>query len=120
MSNFTPLVTREYEFEGDKISMTFSRLKRKHMLGAMPALKTMRDLQDESASDDRMQTAMGDVLTAIVDHVPDYVTEFKGLTDENGNPISIETVCNEFYFMALSAQICNDVLQASTGTEGKV
>jgi hypothetical protein len=118
MSNFTPLVNQEYEFEGDKISITFSRLKRKDMLASMPALKRLTDAND-SGDEDAKREAINDVLNNIADVLPGYVTSFEGLADGDGSPVAIEAVCETFYFMKLAAEIATGMLQASSGAEGK-
>lgn len=117
MSNFTPLVTQEYEFEGDKVSITFSRLKRKDMLDAMPALKKLTDAKDAEDKDAERE-AINDVLNSIVSIVPGYVKSFSGLVDTEGKDIPIKTVCEEFYFMALAANIATGILEASSGDSG--
>ena len=117
MSNFTPLVTQEFEFEGDKIIVVFSRLKRKHMLAAMPAFKRITDAED---NEEIKQEAISDVLNIVVDFLPEYVTSFEGLNDAEGNPVTIQMVCEEFYFMHLVAQIAMSMLSTSSGKEGKV
>ena len=126
MSNFTPLVIQEYEFEGDKVSIQFSRLKRKDMIDAMPALKRMSDAKPDEGEDatveqeEALSEAINDVLNSIVDVIPGYVSEFTGLNDTEGNPVPIETVCAEFYFMKLAIKIAVGVMEASAGKEGKV
>ena len=119
MSNFTPLVTQEYEFEGDTVSITFSRLKRKDMIGAMPALQALQQAK-EAEDNELMGSAINDVLNSIVDVIPDYVKEFSGLNDVMGEPVPIETVCSEFYFVKLVMQIAIGMLEVSSGKEGKV
>jgi hypothetical protein len=118
MSNFTPLVNQEFEFEGDTIKVTFSRLLRKHMLAAMPLMKKLADAQDKEDEQGK-QDVINDILNEIVDVIPEYVKSFEGLNDAEGDAISIETVCSEFYFMKLAAEITTSVLVASSGTEGK-
>ena len=118
MSNFTPLVRHEYEFEGDTVVVEFSRLKRKHMLGAMPALKKLQDSQGADKEDD-LNEAINDVLNSIVDVIPEYVVKLEGLSDAEGHAVDIETVCSTFYFMKLIIQIAVGMLEASSGKEGK-
>ena len=126
MSNFTPLVIQEYEFEADKVSITFSRLKRKDMIEAMPALSRLHSAKPDDGVDPtpvqekEMSEAINDVLNSIVDVIPGYVSEFTGLNDTEGNPVPIETVCAEFYFMKLAIKIAVGVMEASAGKEGKV
>lgn len=109
MSNFTPLVTRTYEFEGDTITVKFSRLKRKHMLNAMPALSNLNAAEDEVAKN----VALNEFLNDVIDVIPEYVKEFNGLNDSEGNAISIETVIDDFYFLKLAAEMSMDMVKES-------
>jgi len=111
MSNFTPLVTKEYDFDGDHIKVTFSRLTRKHMLAAMPAFKRMADSDEDSP--ERIEV-INDVLNDIVDVIPKYVKSFDGLNDAEGNHIGIEIVINDMYFMRLAVLIASDMMRESS------
>lgn len=115
MSNFTPLVSKDYEFEGDSVHVSFSRLKRKHMLNAIPAFKAVADAE-EAGDDEAKLEAMNDFLGGIIDVIPEYVNRFEGLSDTAGNEVSITTVVNEFYFMKLASQICMDIVKESSPT----
>ena len=116
MSNFTPLVNKTYEFDGDTVNVQFRRLNRKHMLAAMPAFKKLRDAE---GSDDNTHEAINDLLNDIADLLPEYVTTFEGLNDANNNVVGIETVINEMYFMRLCALIAVDVMRESSVSGGK-
>ena len=132
MSNFTPLVEKEYEWDGDTVKVTFARLKRKDMLLVFPALKelgTARDVQegDEGVimvdgvgvKGEDISNAMNDVLDVLLDKLPEYITEFEGLVDSDNQPISVETVASEFYFMRLCSMIVMDMVSESSFKGGK-
>lgn len=114
MSNFTPMVTKEYEFDGDTVKVVFSRLNRKDMLSAMPAFKRLRDADGEDANNE----AVNDLLNDIADLLPQYVKSIEGLVDAEGNAVSIDVVVNEMYFMRLCALIAVDVMRESSATGG--
>lgn len=111
MSNFTPQVYKEYEFDGDTVKVTFSRLKRKHMLRATPAINKLQSMED--VPDSEKFGAMADVLDSIIDAIPEYVHEFEGLTDSQGQPVSIQTVVDDFYFLELASRLAGDMVEAS-------
>jgi len=113
MSNFTPLVTKEYDFDGDHITVTFSRVTRKHMLASMPAF-----LKIQEADEDNRAEIINDVLNDIVDVIPNYVKSIEGLNDVEGNRIKIETVVTDMYFMRLCALIANDMMRESSAPGG--
>ena len=115
MSNFTPLVTKEYEFEGDKVKVTFKRLTRKQMLDAIPLMNKINDLNSNDADLESTEslTAINDFLNDIIDELPSSVIELEGLNDADGNAVSITTVVDDMYFMKLAALICMDVVRES-------
>lgn len=130
MSNFTPLVKKEYDFEEDHVTVTFSRLKRQHMLSALPALKKLNEARGDvevvdgedtypNVDADMQNEAINDMLDAIVDVLPKYVKEFDGLKDKEGNPVRIDTVAGEFYFLKLAVAISMDLMTESSLTQGK-
>jgi hypothetical protein len=117
MSNFTPLVTREYEFEGDKVTISFSRLKRKHMLEVMPYLSVLAGLDEETPLEDyteEQQGALNEVINSIIDVIPDYVHNFEGLLSVDNSNVGIETVVDDFYFLALASMIALDMVKESS------
>jgi len=114
MSNFTPLVDKEYEFDGDTIKVTFSRLLRKDMLNVLPAFLSLSKAEEGG---EVYTESINEVLNNIADILPGYVKEFSGLNDSKGDPIDIETVVNEMYFMRLCSLIALDVI-AESGVPG--
>ena len=70
MSNFTPLVNKEYEYDGDNISITFSRLLRKDMLNVLPAFLKLNKAEEGS---EEYGEAVNEVLNNIADVLPGYV-----------------------------------------------
>lgn len=115
MSNFTPLVKKEYDFENDKVVVTFSRLKRKHMIKATPYLSKLKDFDAEQIVDNSEQSeAANDLFNSIIDSLPDYVKSVEGLNDVEGKPISIKTIAEDFYFMRLAMLISIDMIKESS------
>lgn len=117
MSNFTPLVERTYEFEGDSVKIIFSRLRRKDMLAAMPAFKKMVDAGEDA---ELKSSAINDVLNIIAEVLPEYVQVVEGLKDSEGNDIGIKTIADEMYFMGLCAKIATDIMGESSVPGGNV
>ena len=120
MSNFTPLVEKEYDWEGDTIKVSFSRLTRKDMILIFPALKKFQVIQDGDESESAINDAMNEIVDVLADRVPHYIKDFTGLKDVAGNAIGIETVINEFYFIGLSIRIIMDMVNESSLKGGKV
>jgi len=129
MSNFTPLVEREFEFQGDIIKATYSRLKRNDMLKVLPLMKNLNEVQGDvvmvdgmptfpNADIEKQQAVINDVLTALIDSVPNYIKSFSGLKDADDNDVDIETVTTEFYFLNLAAKIALQMIKDSSATEG--
>ncbi len=116
MSNFTPLVKREYEFDGDVIQVTFARLNRKDMVNVLPSFIKIKNAEKES---DLFLEGINDVLNDLADLIPIYVKTFEGLNDAEGNVITIETVVNEMYFSKLSTMIAMDLIKESGVPSGE-
>ena len=117
MSNFTPLVKKQYEYDGDTVNVTFSRLLRKDMLNVLPAFMRLNKAEEGS---DEYAEGINDVLNKIADILPSYVKELTGLTDADGKTIDIDTVVNEMYFMKLCSLIALDVISESSIPGGNV
>lgn len=118
MSNFTPLVSKEYEFGGDKVQVTFARFKRKHMLEMMPFMaqvRTARENDDSQAA----SVATNQTLNLTIGVLPEYVKTLTGLKDTEGNEIGIEVVADEMYFIDLAADIAMDILNESVVLDAK-
>lgn len=110
MSNFTPLVHKEYKFDGDTVKISFRRLSRKHMMDSMPVLRVLESAEDGSPE---ANAAINDILNEIADIIPEYIESFAGLRDAEGVDIDIVTVVNDMYFMKLCAMIANDLMKES-------
>ena len=122
MSNFTPLVTKQYEFEGDQVTVVFSRLKRKHMIAIMPALAEFESIREEAGDNSpklAQSAAMTTILELLVDKLPEYVKDFSGLRDKDGNAIEFNLVVDETYFMKLVTEMAIDLVTESTFNQGK-
>jgi len=121
MSNFTPLVKKEFEFEGDKVWVTFSRLRRKDMLELIPLLGSLKTVDGgEETEEKRRVTAQA--IEMMYGLLPTYIQKMDGLKDTEGNDISVETLSTEVYFMALATDIVLAVLNESIvldGSKGK-
>jgi hypothetical protein len=108
MSNFTPLVKKQYDFEGDTVTVRFARMRRKHMLKMIPKIQSAQDDQDKVV----------DVLNDLLEMLPEYVKEFDGLTNAAGEPVTIDVVADDMYFSGLASDIAMDVLNESSAFEG--
>lgn len=110
MSNFTPLVEKEYKFEGDAIRVKLSRLKRKHLLTLFGDFSALADIEDEKKRKAKISSAMMDLDEDIIN---ECVVEFAGLKDSDGNPVLKEVVFSELYFLELATEIFLDLMSES-------
>ena len=111
MSNFTPLVTKEYDFDSDHVTVTFSRLRRRDMLSAMPKFLQLTKLGEDDPARGELIT---DVLNDIADKIPEYVKSIDGLIAKDGTAVTIDTVVDDMYFMRLAMLISTDMMREST------
>jgi hypothetical protein len=117
MSNFTPLVKKEYEFEGDTVSVAFCRMKRKHTLRLLPIIQNLS--KANNSEDAKFQeAAQSDLLEKLTDILPEHVKEFSGLKDSDGNPIDFNTVIDDSYFFNLVVDIGMALIDNSLATMG--
>ena len=109
MSRYTPKVTQQFEFDGDTVTVEFNRLKRKHLLVLSPH---MTDDADKLTFED--QVKFTEVAAEIM---PECVISMTGLTDIDGNTISIETVTEDAYFVKLVSDIMGAIMSHSFMSE---
>lgn len=105
MSNFTPLVEKTYEFEGDTVKVRFSRLKRKHTMELIPDMFSENSVDQSEVI--RKALNFGDVIA------DEYIHEMSGLKDTEGNSIEAKTVFEEIYFIRLANSILLDLINES-------
>ncbi len=108
MSKYTNKVKFETEFEGDKITATLSRLKRKDFLKMLPYMKRDDDGNSAMTEEDEIK-----FMSIASDILPGYVVTFYGLVDNDGEVIEFTTVCNEVYFMSLTSLFVNKLFEIS-------
>ena len=138
MSRFLPLVSKTYEFQGDKVAVSFSHLTREQMIKIMPHIP-----QDGKVSQDDLvkNTEMVDVT---ISHIPqdgkvsqdDLVKNMEmvdvtisalkqnmksltGLLDAEGRPLTWEATIDEAYFTNLYSEIAFDLISESMVNEKK-
>jgi len=105
MSNFSRATTHSTEFEGDTVTMSLHGLKRKHMMMLGPYMPSEGDGMGAIES---MK-----LLDVAAELLPDYVSDFKGLKDENGNALGFEDVVDEMYFIELISDIMSKLFDIS-------
>lgn len=109
MGKFTPSIQREVMFEGEKIRYTLRRITNAQMMSIAPA---MIDIENEGP-----RTKAARIVMAGKPVMQECVTDFSGLTDSTGKPVSFEVVLIESYFLRLAELILTELLAYSTMTE---
>ena len=107
MSQFTPLVSYETEFEGDRITMNLRRLQRKDMQKLTPYMHA-EDGGTKITFSDQMEFS-----NMAMDLLPVYVSNFQGLTNSAGEPMSIESIIDEVYFSSLLQELVVEIFSIS-------
>ena len=115
MSQFTPQVSHEVEFEGDVVTMKIRRMQRKDFQRLMPYMREESDKITMSFSD---KVEFGGVM---FDLLPEYVSDFQGLMDAGGQPLAFDTIAGEVYFNDLLQDIATKLFSISrlSGDEAK-
>ncbi len=116
MSNFLPLVKKEYEFEGDTIATEFSRLTRAQMLSVSPYIPEVKNGKAAAqSSEDSMR-----FMDKAIDALKENMKVFTGLKDGDGNVLEFAAVADQSYFTTLLAQIAGDLMSESMVKEKKL
>lgn len=118
MGTFTSVIKKEFEFDGDKVVVTFRRMKNKHFLKIAPFL-----IPDPNGP----PTLKAGMLRAVklVDDAKEILTEcvvrIVGLTDAEGNPLGLETILEESFFISLMDEMLGFLMEESVlkGDEAK-
>lgn len=110
MSGFTKTFKYETEFDGDKVQFTLSRMTRKDVMLVTPMLAKI----DKSISEEEAM----EVTNQFIDVLKACVVNMTGLTDEEGNEVSVETMLEEQYFFALSSEVISVLMERSNPIGG--
>lgn len=110
MSNFTPLVSHSEVFEGDTVTMDLRCLKRSDMLKLMPYMEISQVGNDTVTK----FTDQNEFAKVMMDFLPSNVSNFHGLTDSSGAPVTLETMVSELYFNKLTMNIIGKLMEISS------
>lgn len=130
MSNFTPLVTKKFEFDGDTVTVRFARMKRKHFVKMMPffmrfkedATKIGSPEEGGEETEESMQAKLNlidGVFDQLGDKMSEYVRTVEGLRDAAGNEVDVDTMLEDSYFLELQLELITAMLDESLGPMGK-
>jgi hypothetical protein len=113
MSGFTKTVKREFQFDGDTVSVEFKRLTRADALSIAPLSAKMSTIdKDEEAA-----KVGSEWLEKACEMLPSYIVAFSGLRDGDGNVLGLEDALAAAYFMPLVRDLFNALLGSSMLTE---
>lgn len=119
MSKFTKQINKTYEFDGDKVTITMKRLKRKDAIKLAPYMV-------EPDKDGKVSMKFEDSLLFVdkaCEVLSTHVTTMTGLFDSDSEVITKEEVFGdgtETYFMSLISEVIGDLMEASfTGFDEK-
>ena len=111
MSKFTRNIKRDFEFDGDKITIVMSRMKNSDFH------KLASDLSiDNSTGKPFMKASFAnqtEFLNRAAEILPNRVESMEGLTDEDGVELTIDDIIDEQYFMPLISEIFAALAQSS-------
>ena len=100
MSKFTKRHEFAFDFDGDKVTAKLSTMEYPDMLR----------LQSEAAVGENRGARFIEVAREVT---PKYVTDFSGLTDDEGKPLSYDAVVNEVYFAELLREVIGKLVEIS-------
>jgi hypothetical protein len=126
MSNFTPSVKFSTEFDGDTVTMSLYRLKKKHMMKMMPIIARQVSLSANDSEDEvsinltEMLEAEGELSIIAESFIHEYVKDLSGLLSADGEKIDFETVLEQSYFQPLVAQIIKRLFEISKPSQEEI
>ena len=113
MSKFTKSITRSYQFDGDTVTVTMQRMKRKHAMKLLPFISE----PDESGNVKMTFQDQMEMLDVAAEFLPKYVNKIGGMRGEAGEELTteaaVELISEESYFMGLVGEIVGDWTEAS-------
>lgn len=113
MSNFTPTVDHEIEFDGDTIKLKLARLKKGALIKLTPHIGEADENGDIKMSfQDKME--FSNLSKEVLDQ---HVISFEGLTDAEGSKMELKDIYEEVYFQTLIAQVIGQLFVISKPTK---
>lgn len=107
MSKFTPTVSREFEVDGDKVQVRFRRLTREQF-GKLSPFDGVKE-----------QTKIMEMLEVVAPILKENVKEMTGLTDSEGNVVTLDMALAEAYFLGFMSDLVGAVVEESVLNEKK-
>lgn len=108
MSNYLPSVNCESEFEGDHITYTVKPIGNEDFGRLLPFFHENEDGEQVLKFEDQ-----GRFLLVAGELLDKYVSGFTGLKDATGQPVPLEVVTREAYFMPLVSDMSGQLFNAS-------
>lgn len=111
MSRYTQKINKVFQFEGDDVKVRYTRLKRKkafQVTAKLPKGVGADNIREAVSITDAL-----DVMEIMADYLPDQVVHFEGLSDADGNPVTLEEALDEAYFTELVADIALAIFEDS-------
>jgi hypothetical protein len=109
MSNYRKSIGKTFEFEGDKVRVIVTPMKRKDALKIIPLL----NIDTETGKAQLTLENQYQILDVAADLLPKSIKEFQGLKDNEGQPMTFEEAANEMYFIELISDIVQFVMSIS-------
>lgn len=118
MSKFTPKVTKQYEFDGDTINVTFRRLKRAEALTLAPYARTEADGITVSFENQiKLLEVTGELLPNVIERFTGlFIDDVEVDYIKDGDTKNLDgwnSFLEEAYFFQLHSDILLDILNAS-------
>lgn len=112
MSNFSLVIKKTYEFEGDTISVEFKPLTKDQMISISPYMPEVdgKDKKGKPTLKKQSMEEMMKVSEMTTKLLKDNLVSFEGLVNDGGDPISIDDVFEFNYFSKLLNAICSDFM----------
>lgn len=115
MSNYTRTITRSFTFEKDTITVEMTRLTK----AAFRRLGEYLEVVDGIPTGKISFKNQLDMLLEASELLPAHVVKITGLADAEGQPLGIEDIADQQYFVDLTADIFKELMEASVVQDPK-
>lgn len=108
MSNFTANVIHQTEFDGDRVTVSIKRARRKDMQLLSPCMRQDKEGNIKVTLDDSL--GFMEIAEKIF---PDRIESLSGLTDKSGLTLGVDDMLGASYFLPLITDIMTAFINGS-------
>lgn len=110
MGNFTSKFTKTFHFDGDEISVGFTRMKNKHFILIAPYL-VLDDSEPKALRAGMLRSVK--LVEESKQVLKECIIDIKGIKDSAGRELLLDDILEQAYFISLLDQMLGQLMDAS-------